>query len=146
MRTWTQYLVLISVAGLLHFVWESLHLQLYSNYEALGSGWTLILFATFGDMMYTLLIVLLIALVHGRLEWIQQPKRNDFMAIAFLGGLVACMVEYKALALHRWGYAAAMPIVPFLGVGLSPLLQMMLLTPLSVYVSRLGRVYSVKAL
>ena len=143
MRTYAPYIILSIVAGILHFVWEALHLPLYTGYEALGSGWTLVFFATAGDVMYTLLIVGLVTLIRGDLHWIQRPKKNEYLATALLGGLVACMVEYKALAFHRWAYAAVMPVVPILGVGLSPLLQMMVLTPISVYVSRWVRVYSV---
>jgi len=42
-------------------------------------------------------------------------------------------LNIKALALGRWEYAAAMPIVPLLRVGLSPVLQMAVLLPLAVY-------------
>ena len=143
MRTYAPYIVLSIVAGMLHFVWEALHLQLYTSYAALGNGWALVFFASAGDVLYTLLILALVTLIRGDPNWIQQPKANEYLATALLGGLVACMVEYKALAFHRWAYAAAMPIVPLIGIGLSPLLQMILLTPTALYIATKLRVYSV---
>ena len=143
MRLWLHYLIVSIVAGMLHFVWEWLHIPLYNNYDVLGSGWELTLWATAGDVLYTLLILALVALIRGDPHWIQQPKENEYLAAGLLGGLVACMVEYKALAFHRWAYAAAMPIVPVLGIGLSPLLQMILLTPAALYIATKLRVYSV---
>jgi hypothetical protein len=38
--------------------------------------------------------------------------------------IFAVVVEIQALATGRWAYAPAMPVLPILGVGVSPLLQL----------------------
>lgn len=47
-----------------------------------------------------------------------------FCTLAFVGAASAIGVERWALITNRWTYTTAMPIVPLLGVGLWPTLQM----------------------
>ena len=126
--------VLLVVSFCTHYVWEMLHISLYTGYQNLGSGASLTLYATIGDVLYTLGAVLLVALFKHRLVWIPKAEKSDFVGLTLLGFLLALLVEYKALALHRWGYTAMMPLL--LGVGLSPLLQMVVLLPLSIYITK----------
>ena len=47
------------------------------------------------------------------------------------------LMEWLATgSLNRWAYADSMPIVPFLGIGLLPALQWLLLPPLVVWFTR----------
>ena len=128
-------LLFVSVtAFVLHLAWEMLHLPLYSDYEELRTLLPLPLWAALGDVLYTLLAIGLVSLFKkSGLRWIAQARVSDFIGLAVLGFLIAIGVEYKALALDRWEYSAAMPIVPLLRVGLSPIVQMTVLLPLSVY-------------
>lgn len=52
-----------------------------------------------------------------------------------LGAVTAIAVERLALETGRWTYNSLMPIVPFVQVGLWPVLQMTLLPVLSVWLS-----------
>lgn len=114
--------VLAVVAAFLHGSWEYLHLPLYRGYEALGQGWEVISYATVGDVFYTLVVYSIFVLFR------RKPKLWE---LAVVGFLLALMVEYKAQLLGRWAYA---PEMPMLGMfGLSPLLQMTILLPLSFY-------------
>jgi amino acid transporter len=94
----------------------------------------LVAFATLGDVAYALGAVLLAALFKRRYGWLADARASDYAGLAILGFCIALLVEYKALALHRWAYTSAMPLV--LGVGLSPLLQMTILVPLSAYLAK----------
>jgi hypothetical protein len=116
--------ILFVVSFVLHAVWEYAHLPLYTGYDGLFGGYPVWLVATLGDVLYTLGAVLVL--------WLIKLDKN-YAALTVAGFCVAVFVEYKAMLLHRWAYAAAMPTV--LGLGLSPLLQMTLLLPLSVYIS-----------
>ncbi len=44
-----------------------------------------------------------------------------------LGFFVAVVLERFALSVGIWSYGPFMPILPFLGVGLTPVLKMMIL-------------------
>ncbi len=123
------------VTFILHLVWESVHLSLYKGYEKLGTGWRLSLMATLGDVMYVLLAVLFMSLVKENVTWLSHPTFVNYGNLALLGFAIALFVEYKALALRRWGYGDRMLLV--FGVGLSPLLQMTILLPLAVYIAHL---------
>ncbi len=123
-----RFIAVLIIAGLLHLVWEYAHQPLYTGYEALGSGWTLALWATAGDVMYTLLMLLILSAWRRGFGWIMRARSADYSALALLSAGVALGVEYKALHLQRWGYAESMPLVPVLGVGVSPVLQMIVIT------------------
>ncbi len=136
MRSWLFALVLLCASTfVLHLVWERAHLPLYRGYEALATGTLPIyVWASVGDVLYTLLAILLVSLCAGGLSWLGRPGAARYAALTMLGFLISLGVEYKALALGRWAYAETMPIIPHLGVGLSPVLQMTVLLPVSVFI------------
>ena len=57
----------------------------------------------------------------------ENEKRQRLLAIVFVGFLLAVLVEKYALANSMWSYNAWMPVLPELNVGLTPVLQMMLI-------------------
>lgn len=138
-RSYTLVL-LVSVSFLLHLIWETSHVGLYTGYEHI-TRLPITFYATLGDIAYVLFAVLLVSLFKRSFRWLDTPVHLDYMVLATIGLLIALFVEYKGLMLGRWVYAEAMPIIPFLGVGISPLVQMTILLPLSVWISaRLGRI------
>lgn len=132
-RLFIAYFVLAVLSGLVHLVWERAHMQLYTGYEALEGVLPVYIFATLGDVAYTLAAVFVIGLTVGSSTWFVSARARAYAGLALIGFWIALFVEYKALAFDRWEYTEAMPI--FLQVGLSPLLQMTLLLPLSVYLT-----------
>lgn len=133
MRPIIAYAVLVACSFLLHLAWERVHIVLYTGYGALEGALPVYLFATIGDVGYTLLAVLIVALVKRDLGWIQKVALRDYALLASLGLMIAVFVEKKAQVLGRWEYTDAMPLL--YGFGLSPLAQMTVLLPLSVYIS-----------
>ncbi len=131
------FALLAAVAFVLHFVWERAHIGLYTGYEALEGFLPVYVFATLGDLMYTLLAVGLLMLFFG-MRLLQAPRVRQYALLAVMGLCVAIFVEVKAAMLGRWEYTSAMPLIH--GLGLSPLIQMTVLLPLSVFiVARLER-------
>ena len=124
--------LLALVSALLHMVWENSHVGLYTGYDALGGGLPITVFATIGDVLYTLAAFALASLFKHGIEWVRETRWHDFLALGCLGFFIALYVEYKALALARWSYLPEMPILPGFEVGLSPVLQMVILLPLTV--------------
>ncbi len=113
------------VAFVLHLVWEYLHISLYTGYAGLFGNYPVWLVAALGDVLYTLGAVAVLRLV--KLD-------TQYPALTAAGLLIAIFVETKALVLGRWAYAPAMPLV--FGLGLSPLLQMTILLPVSVWLTQ----------
>ncbi|OGG72788.1 hypothetical protein A3A38_03575 [Candidatus Kaiserbacteria bacterium RIFCSPLOWO2_01_FULL_53_17] len=126
-------IILALVSFLLHLVWEALHIRFYTGYEKMKERLPVFVQASLGDVLYTFLAIVLIAFFEGSLTWFLAADASDFLGLALLGFYIAVFVEYKAAALKRWEYTGAMP--RFLGLGLSPLLQMTVLLPLSVYIT-----------
>lgn len=123
------------VSFVFHFIWESAHIHLYTTYETLGSGTSLLLLATAGDVLYALLGVACVAIVFRDCKWLEHPNTRHVLAAMAYGFIIAVLIEWKALILHKWAYTTAMPIVPVVRVGLSPVLQMVVLVPLAVWVT-----------
>jgi hypothetical protein len=88
-----------------------------------------------GDMAITFAVYGLGALAARQVGWGMTGRWNVYAAAALLGGACAVAVEWRALAVGRWSYASAMPIVPLLDVGLWPVLQLTLLTPLALWLA-----------
>ena len=128
-------MLLAVISFVLHFVWEKLHIGLYTKYEKLGQGMPLTLMATSGDVLYTILAVLFVSTVKQNILWVIHPTLAEYVSLGILGFCVALFVEYKALALKRWAYKKSMPLM--FGVGVSPVLQMTLLLPFTVFSTHL---------
>ena len=108
-----------ALSFLLNLVWENLHSFLYAHYEGGPLSEYILLRATFGDMVIITLCAAFFLYIPGlrtRL-WLMLP----------LGVGIAVIIERLALPLQHWGYTQYMPIIPYLGVGLTPTLQLALL-------------------
>lgn len=124
--------LLCIVAAALHLVWENSHVVLYTGYDGISGGLPVTVWATIGDVLYTLAAFALASLFKQGIEWVRELRVHDLIGLASLGFFFALYVEYKALALGRWAYLPEMPMLPGFEVGLSPVLQMVVLLPLTV--------------
>jgi hypothetical protein len=109
------------------------HIHLYTAYGALGTGATVLFWATAGDVLYALLGVAVVSALFSDLEWLEHPRTLHFAMAALYGFCISIFIEWKALILHKWAYTTAMPLLPVIHVGVSPVLQMTLLMPVSVW-------------
>ena len=60
-----------------------------------------------------------------------------YLLTALFGALCAIIFENFAFYFNLWSYKDSMPIVPFLEVGLSPFIQLITLTPLSIFLAQI---------
>lgn len=131
------YAVLALTAFAFHYAWERAHVPLYKDYEKLGTGWRLAVWATKGDVLYTVLISSIVAFLSSNMLWFTTAASAQLLLASAIGILVALFVEYKAMYVRKWSYAPAMPIIPVVRVGLSPIAQMAILTPVVLSVAGL---------
>jgi hypothetical protein len=135
LRYWS-VVVYFGVGFLLHLIWEHAQMPLYAGFpiEALGSrrAFMRCLYATAtGDMLFMLTLYLTLAMVHENLVWPRDPatysRPATWVVPAFIGSLLAVTFELWAVYVAgRWKYDS-MPVIPVLRVGLTPLLQMVLI-------------------
>jgi hypothetical protein len=136
------YAALALAAFGLNWCWEMAQMSAYAE-MARRPWWSTVLpctLAALGDEAVTLAVCGVGALATGDVRWGMSGKWNVYATAALLGGACAVAYEWNALGSGRWSYTASMPVVPWLGVGLWPLLQLTLLVPVALWVaSRWGR-------
>ncbi len=70
-------------------------------------------------------------LIFGNVNWMHRPGVGGYVWMGTTGFFLSVVIELNAVyRLGKWGYRSIMPLVPGLGVGLLPVLQMLVLPPL----------------
>jgi len=123
---------LFIIAFLLNFLWEITQMPLFTTEVSVAAHW----WFSVKDALLAVGFYLTVALFSGNLYWGRHLYKRRLLFLLALGFMWAAGVEYHALNSGRWAYAAAMPLIPYLKVGLAPVLQMMTLPALSVFLSR----------
>lgn len=87
-----------------------------------------------GDGIMILIIYWLGWAIFRNSQWILNPGPKGYLVVVSLGVILALLVEWNALyRTGAWGYNEHMVTVPFLGVGLLPLLQMIILPIATIF-------------
>ena len=136
MKIGKQIIFLSLIAFVLHIVWENAQAPLFQGYASFIAHLPMCLIGTAGDVVITLSVYLIVALLKNDSNWISALNNKDFFILAVIGFLIAVGIEWRALLFGRWAYADVMPIIPYLKVGLAPILQMTFLLPLSMYLTK----------
>lgn len=107
-------------AFLLNWIWENLHSFLYAHYRGSEiTQWILLRATLFDAIFIAALGVLFMSVAYLRdRQWLA----------ALFGSIAAVGIELYALQSARWAYNDSMPIIPLLRVGLTPTLQLGLLS------------------
>jgi len=135
-------ITLVVIAFLLNVVWENAQAPLFAGYLSLSQHFTICLWATIGDVVFTLSVYFGISLLKNDFGWITRLSGKDIAVIAVMGFFLAVGIEWRALLFGKWNYTDAMPIVPYLRVGLAPVLQMTLLLPFSFYLAKSAKIFA----
>lgn len=99
-----------------NFLWENLHAPLYVHYQGGGiTEWILLRAALFDAVFITILGFFFIKF---------QFLRERLWFAVVIGVIFAIGLEWWALESGRWVYTSAMPIIPFIGTGLTPTIQL----------------------
>lgn len=126
-------------AVLLNFPWEFLQAPFYKglasapHWEATKSCAQ----AALGDAGVTLVAYWLVGAALRSRQWILAPGLGAVMG--FIGADIVVNFGIEKLAterFERWAYTDSMPIVPVLDIGLLPLLQWVLLSPVTCWFVR----------
>lgn len=124
----------------LHLLWENLQMPLYEGFTSLQEHFWICLKATAtGDMLFMFTIYLALAAVHRDWFWVSNASvfrhPATWLITVLIGVLLAVSFELWAVHVaHRWQYAS-MPLVPLLRVGLTPVLQMVVIPLGTLFIS-----------
>ncbi len=135
------HLIIFCLAFLLNIVWEYLHEPLYTTtmvHDLFG-----FLYMATADGLLVLLIYWIVCLQARTFFWLSDWKKQ-LILIIISGIFLSFFIEIKNMYFTSvWSYTAAMPVLPLLHVGISPVLQMVV-TPLVVF-SLAQRFYTSKS-
>jgi hypothetical protein len=125
---------ILLIAFVLNFIWEASQSFLYApHFEGVGGLIKVHLRASLGDIFLVFLILALDIFIFGKLFSQKNLRRSRIIFIIFAGLIAGVAVEKYALAAGRWSYNDLMPIIPILGVGLAPSMQMTLIPALAIF-------------
>jgi hypothetical protein len=134
---WSFFVVLCLASFALNWLWEMAQMPAYAEMAARPWQKSLVpcTVASLGDVLATLAIYGVGTLATGQLRWGTTGRWNVYATAALLGAACAIAYEWYSLFAGRWSYSNRMPIVPVLGVGLWPLLQLTLLVPAAFWIA-----------
>ncbi|MDO8560561.1 MAG: hypothetical protein Q7S23_06090 [bacterium] len=104
------------VSYVINLIWEISHAPLYLHFR----GGPITLAVLFYAAAVDATIITVLGWLVGRVR-----RRELRLPLLFFGGVIAALViEWRALTTARWAYGPLMPVVPLLGTGWSPTLQL----------------------
>lgn len=125
-----QAFILFLAAVALNYPWELAQAPLYAGMESWAAVRWHCFVAALGDGILIWMIFATGWAVFRRVDWYMRPGMQTVTLMLAAGLGIGISVEWTAVnMLGRWQYTARMPLFPGLGVGLVPLLQMVLLPP-----------------
>lgn len=136
---WPAYQPWAALAGfafLVHFVWEMWQAPFYRTMLQAShvSGVTACTIATLGDVGITVTAFAAAAWGRNKRQLLAHPPAGTLTVYFATGLVITVALEWlNVYALGRWSYAADMPTV--LGIGMTPLLQWMVLPPLVLWLA-----------
>ncbi len=125
----------------LHLVWEIVQLPLYTIWTTgtLGQQTFAILHCTIGDAMIAGLALLIALAVVDQPTWPAAGMRAIWLLVLALGVGYTLYSEWMNVNVRRsWAYAAGMPTLPLIEVGLAPVLQWFIVPTLVLWLA-IGR-------
>jgi hypothetical protein len=124
----------IGLAAIGHFLWEAAQLPLYTLWRT-GTPREIafaLIHCSGGDILITTVTLAAAAALAWAFRWPPFGWRMVLTAIV-LGAAYTMFSEWLNVEIRRsWSYAAAMPVLPFLGTGLTPLLQWLIVPALAL--------------
>lgn len=128
-----RYVVAVAgVAYLLNFAWEVSQGFLYEGYKYDVKHISFCALASVADVFMVFLLLFGFGLIYGNVYWTRHLSTYRIAALMVAGGLGAIVAETLHTGRGSWSYADAMPLLPWVETGLTPVLQFTIL-PLVIF-------------
>ncbi|MBU1823095.1 MAG: hypothetical protein KKG00_16545 [Bacteroidetes bacterium] len=132
-RAFRRYMAVVAgVAYLLNLAWEVSQGFLYEGYEYDVKHISFCALASVADMLMVFILLFGFGLIYGNVYWTRHLPLHRITALMVTGGLGAIVAETLHTGRGSWSYADAMPLLPWVNVGLTPVLQFTIL-PLIIF-------------
>ena len=127
-------IIAISVfAFILNLIWEVSQGFLFSDYVYDFQHISFCALASVADLIMVLLLYFVFSVVLKDPFWIRNLTPYKSLSLLFIGGSGAILGEWRHLSEGNWSYTESMPVLPIIEVGLTPLLQFIIL-PILIYI------------
>lgn len=125
--------VLLAVAFGLNLIWEIG--QLFAFQSKPGGGW---LEALFFCSLASVIDAIATLAIDDFLRFLMKTGGGAmfYLSAAILGALCAVGFEWFAFRFNLWSYGEQMIVLPVINVGLLPFVQLTLLVPLAIWLTR----------
>ena len=123
------------IALVLNLAWELSQGPLYSGFSYNAEQMSFCALASIADAVMVILLYYALTLIYKNLHWIYEFTVLRTILIMLIGGIGAVLAEAKYLKAGSWSYNDSMPIIPYTNVGLSPILQFIILPALIYFLS-----------
>jgi amino acid transporter len=130
-RTLRTIATVFSVAVAVNYPWELAQAPLYEGMSDFSFALWHCFVASLGDGLLVLLIFGAGWVMLRRRDWFVNPGWRSYLVMLASGLVIGVFVEWVAVHVaERWAYAPRMPVIPIFNIGLTPLVQMLVLPPL----------------
>lgn len=139
--TWTPEFNVALFAFLLNLPWELWQAPLFAGMAA-APHWDAVKVcsrAAVGDAVIALVAYATVALVLRNRAWIASPSTLRTVGFIACGVAITAVIERLAVDgvwIQSWSYSPLMPVLPGIGVGLSPLVQWLVAPPAVAWLVR----------
>ncbi len=139
-------LVLMIISTALNGLWEYGQTGIFYtiNGEASFENYNLLTGRIFVDVLVTLILFIFMSIINFDWKWFFNWDKKDTFIILLFAFLASFYVEVNALYIGRWSYSSSMPLLIGTEVGFLPLLQWMVIIPISLILTRLVMKGSIK--
>jgi len=120
----------------LNWIWEVAQGPLYKSFVYDLEHISFCGLASIADMFMVILLWFAFALIYKDIFWIGHISGSRVFWLILAGGLGAILAEMRHTAAGNWSYAQDMPIIPWVEVGLSPVLQFSFLPFIIFYLTK----------
>ena len=127
-KEYGQYVLNIaSTAFVVNLLWEIAHGTLYKGFEYDLKHIAFCALASVADMLMVLLLFFGFAILYKDVYWFGELNIPRLVVLVTVGTIGAILAEIWHTSRGDWTYAANMPLLPFVKVGVSPVVQFALL-------------------
>jgi hypothetical protein len=128
--------VIFLTGFLLHFFWEYSQMIFYACFTCPIDSFQWVIFrATIADAFYMVFFYIVGISLHKKKDWLSHLAWSDLKWLSPAGITTGVIIEYHAIFVaFKWSYSELMPSIG--GIGLIPILQMIILPPLTFWVSK----------
>ena len=127
--------IILVWALLLNFIWEMAQMPLFRGMVFNIENILFCALASVADAIMTLLLYFGFAFIYDKPSWVKNMTPSRIISLIIVGGIGAILAEIRHTSLGNWAYTENMPLLPFVNVGLSPVLQFMVLPAIIYYLS-----------